>query len=468
MKQGPKIVVVGAGSYFFGRPVIWNMVNSPVLRGGTLVLVDTKTSVLETMRSIAERAVEATGSRTRIEATTDRAKALEDADFVVLTFSDRNAHFRGVDCDISRKHGIRMCSGDTIGPGGVFRALREIPVALDIARDVERLAPEAWVINFVNPATVLGIALDRYAPNVRSFAICDGPHEPWNRLKLLKRLELVAKDAKTMPVEVEQKLDMRIVGVNHFTWITRLVYDGTDYLPRWRTLLAADAQAERDTTESAEGGSDNNAAAKRRFNAAYALELMDIFGAYPDRIAHTKEYVPFFQGYGAGRVDPEPIAVFDAADRQEQMDAFWKENEAYASGKKPIDELLANGKPDHATDIIESMWGDLGKRFFVNTRNNGAVPNVADDAILELRSDMDMGGVNPRYAGEMPLGILGMTRQVLDTHELTAQAGATYDRDILLRALCTDPIVNNLTDARAVMHDLLEAERDVLREEWYR
>ena len=127
MKQGPKIVVVGAVSYFFGRPVIWNMVNSPVLRGGTIVLVDTKTSVLETMRSIAERAVEATGSRTRIEATTDRAKALEDADFVVLTFSDRNAHFRGVDCDISRKHGIRMCSGDTIGPGGVFRALREIP-----------------------------------------------------------------------------------------------------------------------------------------------------------------------------------------------------------------------------------------------------------------------------------------------------------------------------------------------------
>ncbi|MFW5745763.1 MAG: glycoside hydrolase family 4, partial [Spirochaetota bacterium] len=96
MKQGPKIVVVGAGSYFFGRPVIWNMVNSPVLRGGTLTLVDTKPSVLETMRSIAERAVEATGSPTRIEATTDRTEALEDADFVVLTFSDRNAHFRGV------------------------------------------------------------------------------------------------------------------------------------------------------------------------------------------------------------------------------------------------------------------------------------------------------------------------------------------------------------------------------------
>jgi alpha-galactosidase len=150
------------------------------------------------------------------------------------------------------------------------------------------------------------------------------------------------------------------------------------------------------------------------------------------------------------------------------MDAFWKENEAYASGETPISHFLENGKPDHATDIIESMWGGLGKRFIVNTRNNGAVPNIQDDAILELRCDLDMGGVSPRPSGPMPLGIRGLTQQVLDTHELTAAAGATYDRDLLLRALATDPIVNNLGDARAVMEDLLEAEKDILRPEWYR
>lgn len=468
MKHTPKIVVVGAGSFFFGRPVIWNMVNSPVLREGTLALVDTNPTVLDTMMSIARRATEATGAPLRIEGSTDRNEVLADADFVVLTFSKRNTHYRGVDCEISKRHGIRMCSGDTIGPGGIFRALREIPVALEITRDVERLAPNAWVINFVNPATVLGIALDRYAPDVRSFAICDGPHEPWNRLRMTKRLGIVADDARAMPPEVEQKLEMDIVGVNHFTWVTRLTYDGTDYLPKWRELLAADAAGERSSTQSNEGGSDNNAAAKRRYNATYALELMDIFGAYPDRIGHTKEYVPFFQGYGVGPVDPEPITVFDAADRQKKMDAHWKENEAYASGERSMDEFLGNGTSDHATDIIESMWGDLGKRFFVNTRNRGAVPNMASDAILELRSDIDMGGINPRPAGEIPAGILGMTRLVLDTHELTALAATTYDRDVLLRALCTDPIVGNLTDARAVMADLLEAERDILRPEWYR
>jgi len=466
--NSPKVVVIGAGSYFFARPVIWNMVNSPVLRGGTLTLVDTQPKVLETVMGVARRAAEATGAPLRIEGATDRNEVLPGADFVVLTFSDRNAYFRGVDSDISNRHGIRMCSADTIGPGGVFRALREIPIALEIAADVERLAPDAWVINFVNPSTVIGIALDRFAPEVRSFSICDGPHEPHNRVRLLKRLGIVPQDTVAMPLEVEQKLEFDIVGVNHFSWITRLTYDGVDCLPRWRELLAEDAAEELATTESREGGSDNNARSKARFNANYALQLMDVFGAYPDRIAHTKEYVPFFQGYGAAPVTPEPLAVFDAGTRQQQMDTWWRENEEYGAGDRPIAEFLAGGKPDHATDIIESMWGDLGKRFYLNTRNRGAVPNMADDAILELRCDVDMGGVNPRPCGAIPPGIHGMTQLILDTHELTAQAAATYDREVLLRALCTDPIVNNLGDAKAVMADLLEAQRDVLRPEWYR
>ncbi len=465
--NGPKVTVIGAGSFFFGRPVIWNMVSSPILREGTLALVDTDESVLKTMMSIARRAIDETGAPLRLEGSTERTDVLPDSDFVVLTFSKRNAHYRGIDCEISERHGIRMCSGDTIGPGGIFRALREIPVALEIARDVEALAPAAWILNFVNPATVLGIALDRFAPNVRSFAICDGPHEPWNRMKLLKRLGIVSQDAVSMPVEIEQHLVMDIVGVNHFTWVSRFEYQGRDLLPEWKALLEQDARAEREKFTGSEGGTDNNAYSKAKYNAAYALDLFSVFGAYPDRIGHTKEYVPYYQGLGVAANEPEPITIFDAEERQAKMDAFWKENEAYASGATPISHFMEHGKPDHATDIIESMWGDLGKRFIVNTRNNGAVPNIQDDAILELRSDLDMGSVNPRPSGPMPLGIRGLTQQVLDTHELTAAAGATYDRELLLRALATDPIVNNLSDARHVMNDLLQAEREILRPEWY-
>ena len=223
------------------------------------------------MVRLARRAADAVDAPVAVDGATDRREVLAGADFVVLTFSDRNAHFRGVDCEISNRHGIRMCSGDTIGPGGVFRALREIPVALDVAADVERLAPKAWVLNFVNPATVLGIALDRYAPAVRSFAICDGPHEPHNRVRMLKRLGIVPEANVDMPVAVEQKLE--IVGVNHFSWVTTLRYDGADYLPRCVCeVLVADAERERATTASQEGGTDNNAASKARYNATYALE----------------------------------------------------------------------------------------------------------------------------------------------------------------------------------------------------
>jgi len=135
---------MGAGSYFFARPVIWNMTQSPVLREGTLALVDVNPEVLDTFVNLAKRAIETTGAPLKLVASTDRREVLEDADFVVNTFSDRNAYFRGLDCEIALKHGVRMCSGDTIGPGGMFRACREVPKALAIAEDVEKLAPEAW------------------------------------------------------------------------------------------------------------------------------------------------------------------------------------------------------------------------------------------------------------------------------------------------------------------------------------
>ncbi len=462
----PKIAVIGAGSFFFGRPVIWNMVHSPVLRKGTLALVDTNPSVLKTMKDLAERAVMETGSKVKIEASTERRQMLPGADFVVLTFSDRNAHFRGIDTEISAKYGIRMCSSDTIGPGGIFRALREIPHVLAMARDTEELAPDAWMINFVNPTTVLGIALMRCS-NIRSFAICDGPHEPHSRLRVLKTAGILDDDAVFVPPEVEAKLDLRVAGVNHFTWMTVFRYDGEDYLPRWRQIIAERAAEEEEAISRGDSHSDSNSASKAKYNYSYALQLMDIFGAYPDRIGHTKEYVPFFQGYGVQPCKPEPLMLFDPQERQKKMDDRWAQTERYASGQLPIEQFMREGKSDHATDIIESMWGGLGKTFTVNTRNEGAVANMTDDAYLELRCHLDMQGPRPLRFGSMPLGILAQQRQVLDTHELTARAAVEYDRGILLRAMMTDPIVNNIEDAKKIMEELLEAERDALPGKWF-
>lgn len=459
MKQGPKVVVIGAGSYFFGKPVIYNMVHSPILNSGTLALVDTEPAVLETMMKIAERAGAHAGVPLRIIGSTDRREVLEGADFVVLSFSFRNACYRELDTRISRKYGVTMCSGDTIGPGGIFRALRELPEVLRIAQDVRELAPAAWLINFVNPTSVLGIGLMRHAPAVRSFALCDGNHEPYVRLMYLRKLGIIADDSEFTP-EVDAKFDLRIAGVNHCTWILECRYDGRDLLPLLLEKTHEAARHEYDRAPSPK--------AKPRLNANYEFALMELYGAFPTAASHTKEYVPFFQGYGVTPVTPEPIICFDGYNRADEMAEAWAETEKLATGETPISRLFETGRGDHATDIIESMWGGLGKKFYINSANRGAVANLPDDAFLELRCELDMQGPRPLPAGEMPRGLLGLTHQVLDTHELTVEAAVSCDRKLLLRALATDPIVNNLGDARNIMNELLEAERDHLPAGWSR
>ncbi len=150
------------------------------------------------------------------------------------------------------------------------------------------------------------------------------------------------------------------------------------------------------------------------------------------------------------------------------MEARYNETVEYATGKKPIREFIDTGKPDHATDIIESMWGGLGKPFFVNTSNRGAISNLGDDAYLELRCDIDMKGPRPQPVGDMPLGLVGLTQQVLDTHELTSIAAAEFNREALLQAMVVDPIVNSIEDAEGIIEETFERQRDALDPRWYK
>lgn len=457
--RGPKITVIGAGSYFFGKPVIHHMATSPVLAGGTLALVDTNPRVLATMMKLARQVFDETRCGVKLIGATDRRKVMKDSDFMVLTFSDRNAYFRGLDTKIAFKHGIRMCSSDTIGPGGIFRALREIPHALAMARDAEKLAPQAWLINLVNPTSVMGIALMRYAPQVRSFALCDGNHEPYATLGWLKFAGILPETAKTVPPDVQNKVELRVGGVNHCTWMVRFKYAGRDMMPKMRAWVVAEAKKERKKPA---------VNSKARHNFTYMLQLFDLYGALPNAISHTKEYVPFFQGYGAAPVSPEVIRCFDAQVRAREMAKAWKITEQYADGKISVKEFLSKTGNDHATDIIESMWGGLNKPFYINSANRSAVPNLANDAFLELRCDVDMHGPRPQPFCEMPRGLLALTQEILDTHELTALAAVTGDRAILRRAMLTDPLCNNIGDADACLNDFFKAQRDVLPAYWYK
>ena len=447
----PKVVIVGAGSLFFGRKAIWQMVHSEHLRHGTLALMDTDADHLDKMERLAGRVIAQHGSPLTLEASTDRREVLAGADFVVLTFADRNAHFRGVDCELSEKYGIRMCSGDTIGPGGVFRTLREWPEIARAARDVLELAPGAWVINYINPAAVHGIGLRRYFPGLKSMALCNAQYH------------LRSRYAAAAGVPDDEKLEVLTAGPNHFSWLLKAEYDGRDLIP---TLIQhARDKADDDLNAQSQGGPQH---AKGIYNNGLALELYDVFGVLPTVVGHTKEYVRFYQRAGlAGRDTHPPLKIFEVPERVERTRAAWSRVDEYLSGEAPIGEFDSEFGMDPATDLIENMWAGLGKATFINTMNEGAVPNMADDAFLELLCDIDMNGPRPREYPEMPRGVRGLCEQVLDAHELTAAAAHHTDRGLLRRALLTDPLSWSIGDVDALIEDFFEAQRSALPRAWY-
>lgn len=443
----PKIVIVGAGSLFFGRKLIWAMNRLEGLTGGTLSLVDTDPEHLEAMRQLAHRAREHSGATHAIEATTSVREALPGADFVLLSFSHRNAHYRGVDCTISEKYGVRMCSGDTIGPGGVFRALRELPNIIAVADAVAELCPNAWLINYVNPSTVLGMALQRHG-KTRNFALCDSLHMPFIKDNMMKWIGLNPEERKDF--------SMVIAGVNHFTWMLEANFRGENLLPK---LIAAANEAGK--KEPAD------APAKGLYNQRISGRLGELFGALPVCTAHTKEYLPYFQGYGP-LVDQEvvpPLSIFEHESREAVTRDMWDSIARINRGEESIEGFFKSGASDHATDVIQAIWNNTGHTFYVNVPNHGAVANLPDDAVLELACRVDRQGPAPLPARPMPLGLRSLQHVILDTHELTVEAFFKKDRDLLIRALAVDPIVNSLAVAEAVTRDLYESQKDIL-EDW--
>lgn len=457
MIQHPKIVLIGAGSLFFGREAIWQMAHSKYLNKGTLALVETDEEKLKKLMTLAQMVVKETNVDLKIEGSTDRLDVLEDADFVVLSFAEESVKYRGIDCEISEKYGIRMCSGDTIGPGGIFRAMRELPVIMECAQDIEEICPEAWVINYINPSTVHGIALKRYAPNLKSFALCDSHHMPHKKMIYANRAGII-KNHDGYTEEIDKKFDLRIAGVNHFTWMLKAEYEGENMIP-----VIADSMKKSAETETIGG----DTGAKALFNDAISYELYDIFGYVPTCTAHTKEYVPYWQGLGKVKDDIPPLSIWETEERYKRHESMWQQIDSYIHGEKSIKEFMNTFGPDHATDIIEAMVGNLKKPFYINTCNEGAVTNMSDDAFLELLCEVSMDGIKPLPVGEMPRGIRGMQELVLDTHELTAQAVVEEDHQLLRRAMLTDPLVHSIADADQIIKELLTLQKDVIPKVWY-
>ena len=436
--NGPKLVVIGAGSIFFTRSVAVGMCKDARYSGGTLCLVDLNPEMLDVMRRVCERIIEETGADLALEATTDRTEALPGADFVVLSFSIKGVDLRETETVVPLKYGVIQSSGDSTGPGGLFRSIRTIPAVLAVARDIEAICPEAWVFNYINPSTVVGAALNR-CTNLKVLALCDGVMLPDKKLELMERVGV--------PPEAEAEVVMKIGGLNHFSWVTEFRHGEQDLMPRLLQSLKENPE---------------------QYSSRATEKLLEVFGVYSAIGGHMVEFLPYFQGRGLRPEESYVNQVFEIDERRKWMREFHEEIHAQADGREPIRKLIDETRPDLVVRIANSIIDDSGEVHYVNFPNRGHITNLPDGAVIELPARIYADRYEGEVFGEMPRVLRSWLLRVIDAQELTLEAALSGDRELLLQALAVDPLTVSIEDAKHIIDDLMAAEGEDVPAAWRR
>jgi alpha-galactosidase len=426
-----KIVIIGVGSTSFGPAILGDLFShAEALRGSQVWLVDINAEALDLMTRYAQRLNAEAHEPFELCASTERREALPGAHFVIVSVAvDRIATWR-LDWQIPLKHGVRHVLGENGGPGGLSHAIRNIPLLLSIARDVEALAPDALLLNFTNPMSRLCLALHLHS-RVRFVGLC---HQIGKGYALVNEvLGLVERQPGEYDADLRRRIEERIhltaAGLNHFTFIVdmRDRLTGADLYPAFR-------QKVKDMPPDFE---------------LMSRRLLDAFGLFcATGDGHAGEYV----GFAA-----ETIALsgydFDKYERQaaEQRERV----RAVAEGHGPV-QLRLSG--ERAIQIIDAVAHDLNQHeLAVNVPNQGCISNLPDDAVIEAPASVSGRGVQSIHIGALPEGLAAMLRQQIDIQKLVVQAGVYGDRQAALQALLLDPTVHAYAQAKYMLDDLLRA-----------
>jgi len=401
---------------------------TPELRGTELWLVDLDPAALRRMGGLAGRLNEASGWDVTLRTTPERTEALPGADFVVTSIArDRDATWKK-DHELALKHGFPSVLSENGGPGGLSHTLRSVPPMLAIAKDVERLAPDALMLNYTNPENRICLAIHRYT-SARSIGLCHGVAET---------VEFVA-DLLDMP---RDEVDLRAGGVNHFVWTTSLTErtSGRDLLPVLRERLGDDPPE------------------KWRFCAM----LFDRFGVFPTTgDNHVGEYI----GWAAEVIGTKGYD-FDAYAHDRVLAN--QNLDAWGAGTKSVASLLA--KPSHesrlghgCTQIMAALIaGRSVRRPSFIIPNRGYIENVDRDAVVEVPGIIEDGDFRGMDVGRLATPVAAMVRQEIAIQELVVEAAVTGSRTLALQALLIDPCVHSARAAEAFLDDVLSAHRAYL------
>jgi len=425
-KKGVKIVLIGAGSASFWRGTIADIMACEDFKNHevTLALVDIDEQALEKMAALAEMIRDHYGSSIRIEKTTDRTGALPGADYVITSVATKRMQLWEQDFRVPLAYGFRHCMGENGGPGAIFHTMRNYEIILPICRDIERLCPDALVLNFTNPESRILMAMC-HLTRVNAVGLCHG---------VLMARNKAAQVLKMAPGD----LRMTTGGINHFFWVMKIedARTGEDLYPR---LLAG---------------------AKRSCSPLVA-KLADIYGYFIFPFDdHIGEYLSFAHEYTGLRW---PFGIENRkVPRAEPQQEDWRE--AYLSGKKSADEELVRPGGEIAADIIADILEDKNRwEPSVNVLNSGSyVENLPEEAVVEVPAIVNASGIHPEAVGPLPEGLAALCRTQISIQLLLLEAYRKRSKKLLLQALLLDPIVDSVRRAEQMLDYMLELQKDYL------
>ncbi|WP_442888360.1 alpha-glucosidase/alpha-galactosidase [Congregicoccus parvus] len=466
MDRRIKLVFLGAGSFFAPR-LVNDVVRIPGNRGGTIALVDIDAARLALSARLVRKLVRVVAPEVswKVVASTERVEVLADADYVVNCIEVSGLECVVHDNDIPLKYGVDQCIGDTIGPGGLFKALRTIPVWLEALRDCERLCPRAIVLNYTNPMSMMCLAAGRTS-SMEVVGLC---HSVQGTSRLLAELAGVPYD----------ELDWTCAGINHLAWFTRLEHRGASLYPRLRAQFERDIAegiAEYDaglvTQDATDDSHGAQVAVRYRHRELVRKDMCVHFGAFiTESSGHLSEYLPYYRKSEVGRkllrLGYHGGSRFYATNWPHWREQLDRQRRAMLSGKEPIG---WERSWEYASWIIEAREKDVPFRIHGNVMNSRAgagqlITNLPADSCVEVATLIDGNGVQPTRFGALPPQMAAVCASNTSMFDLGAQAAIDRSIEKAIYALMLDPLTAAVcapAQIKAMALELFATEREFL------
>ncbi len=430
----PKITLLGAGSGFTQK-LFTDILLIEDLKEGTIGLVDIDKKRLEVNVRLMRRLLGVLGKENdwTVEWSTERKDVLPGTDYLINTIEVAGTRTVKWDYEVPLKYGIDQCIGDTIGPGGIMKALRTLPSWLEIVRDAEELCPGALIMNYTNPMSIMSLATLRFT-DMPFVGLC---HSVQNTLRDI---------ASYVGVPAEE-IRYRCGGINHMAWYVELRWKGEDLYPRLRKAMADPEIYEKDPVR---------------------FEVMKEFGYFvTESSGHFSEYVPFFRkrkdllekycrdGYRGG----SGFYAYSWPGWRRDVD---KKRRDMAAGRAeiPLERSL-----EYASEIVEGHFFNRPKVINASVMNTGLIPNLPWDGVVEVPVLVDGNGYTPTYFGELPEQCAAMCRSNMAVFNLCVEGILKEDREAIIHAMMLDPLssaVCSPAEIREMAEELFRLQRNYI------